>query len=112
MASYSDGIFSNTMGFIVPFKNFPEWAIPFVKVIPKIKLTSGYTLSSVTSNIGCRHWWYLNTNDDKTESYFLYVEVNCITTQQDGKLLIPSYVDLDLVIQNEQIFEELNPFKS
>lgn len=115
MASNSQGIFTNTMGFLVTFNNFPEWAIPFTKLIPKITLPKGTDINADGVMVGCRHWWFSDDKNDSTSSMNMYVEINCYvtTTDNQGDILIePSSVDLDLVVLNEQIYEELNPFKS
>lgn len=98
------------MTFYVHLPNFPEWAIPMTKIIPKARIDDGWDMTKVTFDGRCRHWWKKIGETD----WQLKVEVTVRARIEldSGPLTLPTYLDLDMVILNERVWEELNPNKS
>lgn len=98
------------MTFFVSLPNFPEWAIPMTKLICRCYVDDGWDTSQVSWNTNFRYWW--NKVDDKNWEIRaeLYVQATMIIA--DVGTVIPGYVDIDLVIMNERVWDELNPNKS
>lgn len=93
-----------TMKFLVDLPNFPEWAIPFTKIIPKCRVDDPYLNEGLT--LQCKHFWkYISENH-----WQIYVEINAIG--QIGGDYFPVYLDVDLVIINERVWEEINSNKN
>lgn len=94
----------------VDMPNFPEWAIPFVKIIPKAYLDDGVDVENFTGSeltLYCHHFWqYIADNHWK-----IIVELEAVARDNVGDLL-SVYTDVDLVILNEHAWEELNPNKN
>jgi hypothetical protein len=97
------------MTFVVDLPKFPEWAIPFTKIIPKAYMDDGFdpeVIESDTLNTFCRHFWK-NIGEDHWQ---IYVEL-LVIARLDG-VYLPIYTDVDLVIMNERVWEEINSNKS
>jgi len=97
-----------SMSFIVDLPNFPEWAIPCTKLIPRVYSEDGYDLTNLTTNeisTYFKYWWkYVDANH-----WQIYVTMQMLISI--GGNYIPTFVDVDLVILNEQVWEENNPDK-
>jgi hypothetical protein len=94
--------------FEVDMPNFPDWAIPFVKIIPKVYFDDAIDVNNIYPSdlfTQCRYWWhYIGENHWK-----IRVELFLSATVNGDK--IPMYTDVDLVIFNERVWEENNPSK-
>lgn len=98
----------SVMVFTVDLPNFPEWAISFTKIIPKAYLDDGYNIEDFTGTnliTTCRHWWRCIADNH----WELRVEVRA--TAKLNNVYIPIYLDIDLVVINERVWEELNANK-
>lgn len=99
------------MVFTVDLVDFPEWAIPFTKIIPKVHLEDTYDVQEIADSGGnnfvtnCRHLWKMIDENH----WQIYVELTARAIK-DG-VYLPTFVDVDLVIFNENVFEEINSNK-
>ena len=103
------GYYGGLFIFNVSLSNFPEWAIPFTKIIPKVHMEDGFNpeayngLQLVTN---CRHLWqYIDGINWK-----LRVEITAYVLVSG--VYLPLFLDVDLVIINERVWEEINSNKA
>jgi hypothetical protein len=102
------GFHPYVMVFTVDLPNFPEWAIPFVKLIPKVYFEDGHTFDEIgTGNVTTyfKSVWHLIGENH----WQIRVETQ-ILARLDYEY-IPVYLDVDLVILNERVWEEMNSNK-
>jgi hypothetical protein len=100
------------MIFTVDLPNFPEWSIPFTKIIPKAYMDDVYDITTLTSDTlvtYCRHFW----NQVGKNHWQIRVELQVVATQviDFQHSFLPIYVDVDIVINNERVWEEMNSDK-
>jgi len=108
IVSGGPGNLGELMIFNVNLPNFPEWAIPFTKIIPKVHMEDGYNpedyngLELVTN---CRHMWkYI-------DGFNWQIRVEVTAYVRVSGAYIPLFLDVDLVIINDRVWEELNSNK-
>jgi len=96
--------------FNVNIPNFPEWCIPFTKIIPKVHMEDGFNpedyngLQLVTN---CRHMWkYIDGIN-----WQIRVEITSFVRISYPYNYIPLFLDVDLVIINDRVWEEINSSK-
>jgi hypothetical protein len=96
----------------VQLPNFPEWAIPFTKVVPMASTDDAYDLSKVTFNVYCYHLWHITDNPENPSigsSVELRIDVSATATMPDPTnknntpIQVPVYLDIDLVFFNERV---------
>lgn len=99
----------------VNLPNFPEWAIPMTKIIPKAYTDDAFMTGNVTWALSCRHLWQVTPNADPTlpSQVTLRIDIEAAGTIGSGATLqsIPVYVDIDLVFFNERTGKTVNPNK-
>ena len=107
------------MDFTVQIPNFPEWAIPMTKVIPRCYIDDGYDISNISFIVQCQHVWIVSQNQDKlgnslNPTVLLQVRIYASATDlsQSPNVIIPTYIDVDLVFFNERTYTEINTNKS
>lgn len=100
-----------TLEFAVHLTNFPEWAIPMTKLVPVISLDDAWDKSQVTITTRFQYWW--RKIDDTTWDLYgqLFVAATIEGHTSPGQL-ISLYTDLDLVVINENIWQEVDTTKS
>jgi hypothetical protein len=89
----------------VQLPNFPEWAIPMMRVIPKAYTEDGYNSPAVIWKVQCRHLWQLSQGQ-----IVLKIDLDASATL-DG-IAIPVYIDIDLVFFNERTGNQINTNKT
>lgn len=90
------------MTYFANLPNFPEWAIPMTKIIPRVYIDDAYDISTVTFSVSCRHYWLVKGN-----SITLKVIVFALSSATNfGQ--IPTYLDMDLVFFNELVTRTIN----
>ena len=99
------------MIFYIDMPNFPDWAIPFIKLTPKAYTDDGYDVTSYTTSelrTYFQHFWrYIGENQWK-----IWCSINArILTFNPTPHYVPFYIDLDLVIFNERVWEVINSYK-
>ena len=95
--------------FYVNMGKYPVWAIPFTRVVPRFWLEPGSSSKEDFSDVdffqqSCRTYWYY-----VGEVWKIRVEMEAEAVRE-GKYL-PLYMDIDLVITNERVWEEINSDK-
>jgi len=91
--------------FTVDLVDFKEENIQFTKLIPKAYTEDGYNIDECDYETTCKHWWkYVADNH-----WQICVDIFC--RAKYNNVYIPFYVDVDLVILNEHVWEEINPNK-
>jgi hypothetical protein len=103
------------MTFFVNLPNFPEWAIPMTKIIPKAYTDDAFMDSTISWNLSCRHLWQVtpNSNSSLPSQVTLRCDIEASGSIGSGESLqqVPVYIDIDLVFFNERTGKEVNTNK-
>lgn len=100
-----------TLIFLVHLTNFPEWAIPMTKVVPVFSVGDAWNKSQITFTGTFRYWW--KKIDDLTWDIYVELYANAsLPGHTSPPSLIPLFMDIDLVIVNEHIWEEVDTDKT
>jgi len=100
------GYVPQKMIFTVDLVNFKEENIQFTKLIPKAYTEDGYDPSTCAIETKCRHWW----NYVGEDHWNIYIEIFASAYINNFEY-IPFYIDVDLVILNDRVWEQTNPNK-
>ena len=107
-----------TMVFTVQLPNLPEWAIPMIKVIPRCYIDDGYDVNSVNFQVQCQHMWTVSSNQDSfgnslnpTVTLQVLIYASATNLAVSPNVIIPTYIDVDLVFFNERAYQEINTNK-
>lgn len=98
------------MTYFVDLPHFPDWAVPMTKLITKVYTDDGWDTSKVGWGGNTRHWWNKVAENHWQIRVELYASVSY--TLNGVGIILPTYVDVDLVIVNERVWHEVNPNKS
>lgn len=110
-----------SMLFEVNLPNFPEWAIPMTKVIPRVYLDDGYDITTVSISVQCQHFWHVTPSQDNlgnplvpnvTLRVLFHAHAQQTLPVPPFFLELPIYVDIDLVFINERDWKEINNSKT
>ena len=107
-----------TMVFTVTLPNLPEWAIPMIKVIPRCYIDDGFDIGSVNFEVQCQHMWTVSSNQDSfgnslnpTVTLQVLIYASATNLAVSPNVIIPTYIDVDLVFFNERAYQEINTNK-
>lgn len=90
------------MTFQYLLEDFPEWAINYIKVIPIFYSETGINLDNEDINSNLNFHYLIQKIED---NFLLKVDVSgSITQNLDEIINLPLYVDVKLVILNENIY--------
>lgn len=99
----------------VNLPNFPEWAIPMTKVIPKAYTEDAFMGQAITWNVHCRHLWQITSNIHSSlpsqVTLRLDIEASASISINGTVSSIPAYVDIDLVFFNLRTGNQINSNK-
>jgi len=84
------------MIFTIDLPNFPDWAVPMVKIIPVLRILNGYNIADGIISPDFSYVW--KRLDDA--HYQLTIDIGVFTSFGGDE--IPVYLDLDLVIVNQR----------
>lgn len=96
------------MVFEIDLPNFPDWAVAMARVVPVLRVPSAYSQFDVSINDFTYYLWVKVAD----LHHKLYVDVSVSATYIDehsDTQQVPIYLDLDIVIVNENnYFTEQN----
>ena len=98
------------MIFFVTIPNFPEWAIPMTKIIPRVYIDDAYDITQVIFQVSCQHFWKVN-RDTSSVSLKVIIQAQATNNAVSPSIVIPTYLDIDLVFKNERVCDEVNTNK-
>lgn len=99
--------FPSTLIFIVHLKNFPQWAIPMTRIVPVFNVDDAWNVKEINFTSRFQYWWR-KIDDTTWDIYIQLFGEAFIDGHSSPPDLIPLYLNVDLVIVNEHIYQEVD----